>query len=249
MRSPKTRIAPSLGLRGVSTLRKALAGKKPRVLFFDIDDTFTSHGQITSEAFNALWRAHDAGIACVAVTGRPAGWCDHIARMWPVAGVVGEKNGACAFWFDKKLRRLDTFTPQQRAQNRKRLAKLGTSILKKVPGTALASDQPYREYDLAIDFLRRRQALPKASVQKIVSLLEAAGATAKVSSIHVNGWFGNYGKKEMALPLRLKKVLGLKKTSTTASTSVIRPTTSRCGKRSELSLGWRGQRAKFFGAI
>ncbi len=186
----------------------ALPRIKARALFFDIDDTFTSHGKITAEAFTALWRAHDAGLPCVAVTGRPAGWCDHIARLWPVSGVVGE-NGACAFWFDKKLRRLDTLTPQARAKNRLRLARLGARILEQVAGSALASDQPYREYDLAIDFCEDVKPLSKAKVQKIVALFEAAGATAKISSIHVNGWFGNYGKKEMALRFA-KTVLGLK---------------------------------------
>ena len=37
------------------------------------------------------------GSRVVPVTGRPAGWVDHIARMWPVDGVVGE-NGGLWFW-------------------------------------------------------------------------------------------------------------------------------------------------------
>ena len=39
------------------------------------------------------------GAARRADTGLLAGWCDHIARMWPVDGVVGE-NGALYFWYD-----------------------------------------------------------------------------------------------------------------------------------------------------
>ncbi len=61
----------------------------------DIDDTITTEGRLTPEAYAALGRLHDAGLIVVPITGRPAGWCDHIARMWPVSGVVGE-NGA--FW-------------------------------------------------------------------------------------------------------------------------------------------------------
>jgi hydroxymethylpyrimidine pyrophosphatase-like HAD family hydrolase len=64
-----------------------------RGILFDIDDTFTHEGKMLPSAFQALWDLHDAGLITVPLTGRPAGWCDHFARMWPVDGVVGE-NGA-----------------------------------------------------------------------------------------------------------------------------------------------------------
>ena len=63
--------------------------------------------------------------------------------------------------------------------------------------TAVAADQAYREADLAIDFCEDVPALPAASVQRIKSIFEASGATAKISSIHVNGWFGDYNKLAM----------------------------------------------------
>ena len=64
-----------------------------RGLLFDLDDTVTTRGKLTAAAYAAMERLHAAGRIVVAVTGRPAGWCDHIARMWPVDAVVGE-NGA-----------------------------------------------------------------------------------------------------------------------------------------------------------
>ena len=70
-------------------------------VFFDIDDTFTTSGKIHSVAYQALWRLKDSGFRLLPITGRPAGWCDHIARTWPVDGIVGE-NGAFYFWFDEK---------------------------------------------------------------------------------------------------------------------------------------------------
>ena len=76
-----------------------------RILLTDIDDTITSDGQLEAEAYGALHRLNAAGIAVIPVTGRPAGWCDHIARMWPVAGVVGE-NGAFYFIYDRKRRKM-----------------------------------------------------------------------------------------------------------------------------------------------
>ena len=75
-----------------------------RGVFTDIDDTLTTDGQLTAEAYTAMERLRSMGLIVVTVTGRPAGWCDHIARMWPVDGVVGE-NGAFYFRYDRKKRR------------------------------------------------------------------------------------------------------------------------------------------------
>ncbi|MBW1877292.1 MAG: hypothetical protein JRJ84_02925 [Deltaproteobacteria bacterium] len=85
-------------------------------------------------------------------------------------------------------------SPVERHRNRERLAELGLAILEKVPGTALASDQPYRDLDLAIDFCEDVPPLDEEAIDRIVCLFEEAGATAKVSSIHVNGWYGTFDK-------------------------------------------------------
>jgi HAD superfamily hydrolase (TIGR01484 family) len=69
------------------------ARREMRCVFTDIDDTLSTRGRITAEAYAAMERLHAAGYLVIPVTGRPAGWCDHIARMWPVDAVVGE-NGA-----------------------------------------------------------------------------------------------------------------------------------------------------------
>jgi HAD superfamily hydrolase (TIGR01484 family) len=177
------------------------AGRRARVrgLLFDIDETLTTDGRLTAVAYGALERLHRAGFLTVPVTGRPAGWCDHIARMWPVDAVVGE-NGAFYFRYQRDERRLiKRFMADEaeRAANRRRLADLQAAILAAVPGAGLASDQPYREADLAIDFCEDVTPLQRAAVDRIVGLFEAAGATAKVSSIHVNGWFGRYDKLAM----------------------------------------------------
>lgn len=189
---------------------KALASLtgKVRAIFFDIDDTLTTHGKLNAVAYRSLWRAYDAGIVLVPVTGRPAGWCDHIARMWPVHGVVGE-NGAFAMFHDGRvLKRIDVLDAATRASNRKKLDALAKQIVKKVPGAALASDQRYRDYDLAIDFCEDVTPLPRQDVDRIVHLFEAAGATAKISSIHVNGWFGSYDKLSMTRRF-MREILGL----------------------------------------
>jgi hydroxymethylpyrimidine pyrophosphatase-like HAD family hydrolase len=86
----------------------------------------------------------------------------------------------------------------ERAQRRARMDAIAARILREVPGCAIASDQPYREADLAIDFCEDVPALPLEDVKRIVALMEEEGLTAKASSIHVNGWFGGYDKLSSA---------------------------------------------------
>ena len=167
-----------------------------RGVFTDIDDTLTTGGKLTAAAYTALERLQNAGKIVVPVTGRPAGWCDHIARMWPVDAVIGE-NGAFYMRYDARSRRLVRRFIAPRAEPetlRERIAAIGRAIVAEVPGSALASDQPYRDTDLAIDYCEDVAPLPRAAVDRIVALMEAHGMTAKVSSIHVNGWFGDYDK-------------------------------------------------------
>jgi HAD superfamily hydrolase (TIGR01484 family) len=172
------------------------ARKAVRGVLTDIDDTLTDEGHLPAVAYAALERLRDAGLMVIPVTGRPAGWCDHIARMWPVDAVVGE-NGA--FWFrhDRRAGRLTkryVMGEEERALRRARLGAIAERVMREVPGCAIASDQPYREADLAIDFREDVAPLPIADVQRIVKIMESEGLTAKASSIHVNGWFGDYDK-------------------------------------------------------
>jgi HAD superfamily hydrolase (TIGR01484 family) len=170
-----------------------------RRVLFDIDDTITTDGRLDVAALAAMERLQGAGFTVVPITGRPAGWCDHIARMWPVDAIVGE-NGAFYFRYDRARRALERryfLSDAERARNRRRLDDLAREILAKVPGTALASDHAYREADVAIDYCEDVAPLSGDAVDRIVALMTAAGATAKVSSIHVNGWFGTYDKLAM----------------------------------------------------
>ncbi|HEY6240470.1 MAG TPA: HAD-IIB family hydrolase [Burkholderiales bacterium] len=165
-----------------------------RAVLVDIDETLTTGGKLTADAYAALERLHTAGRIVVPVTGRPAGWCDHIARMWPVDAVVGE-NGAFYFLYSGgKLHKRFLEDAQARAGKRSRLDTIARRILAEVPGCALAADQAYRETDLAIDYCEDVPPLPLAAAERIAALMREAGLEAKISSIHVNGWFGGYDK-------------------------------------------------------
>ena len=113
--------------------RKAIRG-----VLTDIDDTLTIEGRLPAVAYGALERLREAGLLVVPVTGRPAGWCDHIARMWPVDAVVGE-NGA--FWFrhdrnEGRLMKRYVVNEEERALRRARLGAIAERVLREVPGSA-----------------------------------------------------------------------------------------------------------------
>jgi HAD superfamily hydrolase (TIGR01484 family) len=180
---------------------RQLDARPVRFVLLDIDDTLTTGGKLGAQAYAALEALQRGGKRVIPVTGRPAGWCDHIARMWPVEAVIGE-NGAFYFWFaDGKLGKRFIEDQATRARRRAELEKISETILRQVPGAAIASDQPYRETDLAIDYCEDVPPLSVESVERVAALMRQAGLTAKVSSIHVNGWFGSYDKLATARKL------------------------------------------------
>ena len=186
-------------------VRRAIRG-----VLTDIDETLSTHGRLTAEAYSAMEQLRAAGKLVIPITGRPAGWCDHIARMWPVDAVVGE-NGALYMRYDTAVRKLErrfVVDEATRRGHRDRLAAIAGKIVAAVPGSALASDQYYRETDVAIDFCEDVPRLSRAAIDRIVAMMEAEGMTAKVSSIHVNGWFGTYDKLTTTKRL-LQEVFGI----------------------------------------
>ncbi|HEX4925451.1 MAG TPA: HAD-IIB family hydrolase [Bdellovibrionales bacterium] len=180
-----------------------------RFLFTDIDDTLTDHGRLGAPAYAALWSLVGRGIKVIPVTGRPAGWCEMIARVWPVDGVIGE-NGAFYFRYENKvMKRHFAVDERARLASRDKLDRvIAPEILSSVKGAAIASDQFSRISDLAIDFCEDVEPLETKDIDRIVKIFEKHGAVAKVSSIHVNGWFGNFDKLTMCKEY-LKNEFGL----------------------------------------
>ncbi len=167
-----------------------------KVVFCDIDDTITTEGRLTGTAYQALEDLERAGIAVAPITGRPAGWCDMIARFWPVRGVVGE-NGAFYYSYDftqrKMIRKLQPIVAEHVVRTN-RFDRIKARIAAEVPGATVSADQSFRISDLAIDHCEDVDPLPMEEVAHIERIFLEEGAIAKVSSIHVNGWFGEYDK-------------------------------------------------------
>ena len=164
-----------------------------RGVFTDIDDTLTRDGAIEPVALNALQALHAAGLPVVAITGRPMGWSLPFARAWPVAAIVAE-NGAVAMY--RQGDGLVTEYVQDdltRRRNALRLRAVADRVLREVPGATLAQDSPGRVTDIAIDHGEFAHLDPNRIAQ-VVAVMHSEGMNASVSSIHINGWFGEHTK-------------------------------------------------------
>ena len=179
------RALPAAALRGV------------RGVLTDIDDTLTTDGAITPDALEALVQLRAAGLPVVAITGRPMGWSQPFAQPppqgWPLDAIVAE-NGAVAL-FCKGGAMVTEFAQDAsvRAANALRLKRAAQRVLREVPGATLARDSAGRVTDIAIDHSEFTQ-LPRAQIDQAVALMRSEGLSATVSSIHINGWFGEHTK-------------------------------------------------------
>ena len=184
-----------LDISDISTITESFC-KKLEYLFTDIDDTITTNGMMPASTLEDIWRLFRSGIKVVLVTGRPAGWCDYFARMWPVAGIIGE-NGAFYYSYnrlEKKMKRVYLQSDKDRLAGQRGLDIIKKRVLEEVPGSGVSSDQAFRIADLAIDFCEDVPPLDTDSINRICGIIEEEGAVYKVSSIHINCWYGDYDK-------------------------------------------------------
>jgi HAD superfamily hydrolase (TIGR01484 family) len=171
-------------------------GLRQRIRFVltDVDDTLTDGPRLPAAAYMAIERLQAAEITVVPVTAAPAGWCNLMARMWPVDAVIGENGGLC-FRHDRTtgstVRHYWT-DPQEREAARVRLAALAADITRALPEAEIAHDQRYRETTLA--FCHREAALS----ERIAAQLAAAGARTTINSVWVLGWYGDFDKLAMS---------------------------------------------------
>jgi HAD superfamily hydrolase (TIGR01484 family) len=163
-------------------------------VFTDIDDTLTTDGVITADALQALRDLKQAGFTVIPVTGRPMGWSRDLAHSWPVDAVVAE-NGAAA-WIPQAHGAPKAIYQQNedvRAANFARMQSVAARILREVPGAVLAQDSAGRETDIAIDHSEFTH-LPPQAIEEVVRIMRSESMVATVSSIHINGWFGEHHK-------------------------------------------------------
>ena len=163
-------------------------------VFTDIDDTLTTEGAITADALQALADLKAAGLHVIPITGRPVGWSEPFAQSWPVDAIVAE-NGAVALVHadGQALAKLYQQDAATRSANFARMQQVLAHIEQNIPGARRAQDSAGRETDIAIDHSEFTQ-LPQAQIDAVVRWMQSQGMTATVSSIHVNGWYGDHDK-------------------------------------------------------
>jgi len=169
-------------------------------VFTDIDDTLTTHGDITPDALQALMGLKEAGLYVIAITGRPIGWCELPAKgdalndiaPWPLDAVVAE-NGAVAWVGTRHRHKIYQQDGATRTHNQRRIRDIGERILRDVPGAQITRDSVGRETDLAIDAAEFCQLSPE-QIAQVVAIMEAEGMHTTVSSIHIHGCFGLFNK-------------------------------------------------------
>jgi HAD superfamily hydrolase (TIGR01484 family) len=167
---------------------------QPKIVFTDVDETLTWQGRLPEETFSALAKLQRAGIRVVPVTGASAGWCDCMIRTWPIDSIIGE-NGS--FYIDRNPGGSLSYTyaleESVRTANRLRLHRLKDEVLAKFPFAYQTADQPFRTTDIAFD-INQDRTIDREDAFTIAQYCRAAGMVAKISSIHINVWCGDYNK-------------------------------------------------------
>jgi HAD superfamily hydrolase (TIGR01484 family) len=171
-----------------------------RGVLFDLDDTLLTHGLLTLPAYGALWALRDAGLKLVAVTGRPSGWGEVIARQWPVAGCVTENGAVHLVREGAGVARRDACSPEERRARRVRLARLVESVREAVPEARLTDDVDARVSDVTWD-VGERVKMPEDRVRGIARVIVQAGARTSQSSVHLHATFDTDDKASGALRL------------------------------------------------
>jgi HAD superfamily hydrolase (TIGR01484 family) len=164
-----------------------------RAVFTDVDGTLTTGGKLLPTTYQALWKWKESGGRLVLVTGRPAGWAESFARLWPVDAVVAENGGVTFLVGPRGLERRYAVPAGRLATDRRRLERAAREVERRVPGAKLSLDSRYAEVDLAIDYNEQVQLGPEAA-GRIEQILRARGLHAVRSSVHVNFWAGDFDK-------------------------------------------------------
>jgi len=164
-----------------------------RGVCFDVDDTVTTAGVVDPAAYRALFDLREAGLHRIAVTGRPLGFAEVIARTWPVDAAVGENGAGWVGVRDGRLHRGYAEAPEIREEHRRRLAALREEVSTHLPEIRVSQDGWARRCDLAFD-VDEFDHHPPERVAELVARIEAAGAHAVVSSVQAHAAFGSASK-------------------------------------------------------
>jgi HAD superfamily hydrolase (TIGR01484 family) len=160
---------------------------------FDIDDTVTTGGVLDLEAYAALHALKRAGMKLIAVTGRPLGWAELVARQWPVDAAVGENGAGYVARHGKDLRASFWDDEATRIEQRRILERIRDRVSRELPHVRVSDDSWARRCDLAFD-INERASLPAKDVEALALIVGEEGASVSISSVHLHAQLGEHDK-------------------------------------------------------
>ncbi len=197
-------------MRPIAELPASEAAKL-RGVAFDLDDTLLDHGRLAESTYGALFRLVEAGFALYGVTGRPAGWAEVLARLFPVSAVIAENGAVLCARRGERVIVEDSVDAATRAERDARLAALLSRFAVRFPDIEPADDVRARVSDRTYDIGEYRQVAPER-VAEASAFLREQGARTFVSSVHLHATFDYADKASGAVQL-LAKDSGLDSTA------------------------------------
>jgi HAD superfamily hydrolase (TIGR01484 family) len=167
------------------SLLSAQEAKNLAGVLFDLDDTLLDHGVLTESAYSALWALSRGGLRLFAVTGRPWGWADVVARQWPIAGAIAENGAVGVYREGGVLRRWDPVEEATRRSRRVRLARVYEDLRSRFGMLRMSDDTYARVSDIAID-IAESQRVPDDIVAAVTAAAHELGVMTFVSTVHLH---------------------------------------------------------------
>jgi HAD superfamily hydrolase (TIGR01484 family) len=171
----------------ISALTPAEADKL-RGVAFDLDDTLLDHGKLAEATYSALFRLREAGLSLYGVTGRPAGWAEVLARVFPVSAIIAENGAVVCARRGERVVLVDGVAADERIVRDLRLAELLAAFAQRFPDIEPADDVRARISDRTFDIGEFRQVAPER-VAQASAYLQSQGARVFVSSVHLHATF------------------------------------------------------------
>lgn len=171
----------------ISALTQAEA-RKLRGVAFDLDDTLLDHGRLHEATYSALFRLAEAGLSLYGVTGRPAGWAEVLARVFPVQAIVAENGAVVCARHGERVLLVDSVAAGERRLRDAKLTELLADFALRFPDLEPADDVRARVSDRTFDIGEFRQVAPER-VAEAATFLRGRSARVFVSSVHLHATF------------------------------------------------------------
>lgn len=182
-----------------------------RGVAFDLDDTLLDHGRLKEATYSALFLLSEAGLDLYGVTGRPAGWADVLARLFPVRAVVAENGAVVCARKDERVVLIDSVDAAVRRERDQKLEALLARFRQSFPDFEPADDVRARVSDRTFDIGEYRRVAPER-VAEASAFLREQGARVFVSSVHLHATF-DYADKASGAVRLLSQDSGLDSTA------------------------------------